>query len=212
MIAGEPGRILIVPGCDQRRSSVAAASLLQSRFAGFRDVRAAVALSFCRHGAFRPGWKARHAGPHPGHARRRRRRPDHAKGQHRGHNQAPGRNHPMRPCWRHRLAHRRCGPAQFGAAHWAKHIMLCRLPPPRPRGMRQTLRQAQDIWEYRRGDPRRVLRRLLRCLERPSSHALRHELNRYERMGKGQNLRRLVSGNNADPCLTTIWRDRANCP
>jgi hypothetical protein len=43
LIAGEPGRILIVPGCDRRRTSVAAAPLLQSRFADFRDVRAAVA-------------------------------------------------------------------------------------------------------------------------------------------------------------------------
>ena len=141
-------------------------------------------------------------------------------GQHRCYEQAPGRR------WRHRFAHpRRCRLAPLGAAHWARQhcaraASTLRAPSAAElnlvdpstgsghiglsaRKLHRPLRLG-----HLRGDPPR----LLRCLERPDGQIRGHRLNWNQRLGQGQNLGRLVLCNNADPCMTTIWRDRANSP
>ena len=76
-----------------------------------------------------------------------------------------------------------------------ENIVLLPLPPYAPE-----LNPAENIWEYLRGNAlsncvwetyEAILRRLLRCLERSNGKIQRHHLNRNQRMGTGQDLRRL---------------------
>jgi hypothetical protein len=104
---------------------------------------------------------------------------------------------------------RRCGLARRGAAHWARQHRAPATFTPRTSApelnatdpstgsghLRVSARQLSHPLRlcHRRGDPRRLPRCGSRCLDRPDRRIRGHRLNWNQRLGKGQNLGRLVS-------------------